>query len=71
MENKRRIIAVSNFDDPTVSDSLVAVIDDKVSEKEIDIMVNALNATASTYSDWFYRKVGPGYKLYDSASLYE
>lgn len=57
-----KIIKVSNFDNKSISDVLIA---EKVVDYYADIMVNTLNERCSgDYAPDFFRLVGDDYKLY-------
>lgn len=57
-----KIIRVDNFDDPTVSDELIA---ENVGEEYGESIVELLNSYDRAYYEWF-KLVPDDYKLYDA-----
>ena len=63
-----KIVCISNFDDPTISDELIC---ENVNKDYGERITEALNdSTLAPTSSYFYVLKEDDYKLYDSATLY-
>jgi len=56
-----KVIAISNFDNDTVSDRLIA---ENLSEEEAKKLAAEKNAKCGKYSTYYYQAVADNHKLY-------